>query len=394
MDSPARGAAGGPSPGTDPVCLWITTVAVVAGLVAGLVTAGQHGQGAGPRAGPADRPAQAALLPPTASRLPQQAGAGLRLLGQAAAACQSVTFRGVQVLTWWGPAGATAAAVNVWHRRGRAELTQAARNPPAWPRGMRRPAVAQTASLDLPSAIDMTARQVLLLAANYRVVAGGQARVAGRAVRIVTVRRRDGTLAARFWLDRATRLPLRRDVYATTGALAGSDAFVSLRVGSAAAAGMPGPAARPWPRDLASSQLMALRGRGWPVPDPLPGHLLLIDARETAGPAGQVVHLVYSDGLSLVSVFVQRGHLPAVLTGWRAEGMAGHRVYAAAPDGISVAAWSAHGFVYTLIGQAPAATVSQVVDALPHSDGQRAPGLLGRLRLGAHRLLSWLTLSR
>ncbi|MDR0345671.1 MAG: hypothetical protein LBI49_21680 [Nocardiopsaceae bacterium] len=390
LDSPARGAAGGPPPGTDPVCLWITTVAVVAGLVAGLVTAGQPG----PEAVPGGRPAQAALLPPTASRLPQQSGAGLRLLGQAAAACQSVTFQGVQVLTWWGQAGASAAAVTVWHRRDRAALTQAARSPAAWPRGMHRPAQAQTAGLDLPSAIDMTARQVLLLAANYRVAAGGQGRVAGRAVRIVTVRRRDGTLAARFWLDRATRLPLRRDVYATTGALAGSDAFVSLRVGSAAAAGMPGPAARPWPRDLAFSQLVALRGRGWPVPDPLPGHLLLVDARETASPAGRVVHLAYSDGLSLVSVFVQRGHLPTVLTGWRAVGMAGHRVYADDPDGISVAAWSAHGFVYTLIGQAPAATVGQVVAALPHSDRQRAPGLLGRLRLGAHRLLNWLTLSR
>ena len=88
------------------------------------------------------------------------------------------------------------------------------------------------------------------------------------------------------------------------------------------------------------------------------------------------------DGLSLMSVFVQRGHLQSRLTGWSRVAMGGSPVYS---DGQTFV-WSADGYVYTLVAAAPPQTVARVVAALPH-DG--SPGLLGRLRQGVHRLLSW-----
>jgi sigma-E factor negative regulatory protein RseB len=87
-----------------------------------------------------------------------------------------------------------------------------------------------------------------------------------------------------------------------------------------------------------------------------------------------------------VSVFIERGHLPAELRGWAEATLGGHRVYTDDSDGHSIA-WSAHGFVYTVVAEAPAQTVAQVVAALPH-DSQ--PGILARLRQGWQRLLSWL----
>jgi hypothetical protein len=50
-------------------------------------------------------------------------------------------------------------------------------------------------------------------------------------------------------------------------------------------------------------------------------------------------------------------------------------------------AWSAGGFVYTLVADAPMATVSQVVAALPDNGG---PGFWVRMARGLRRLVSWL----
>ena len=142
-----------------------------------------------------------------------------------------------------------------------------------------------------------------------------------------------------------------------------------------------------WPTTLAPAQLTRLRAHGWPLPGPLPGNLTLIAAKESSTASGPVVDLDYSDGLTVMSLFVQRGYMPARLSGWSPVALAGHEVYANDPDDLCFA-WSAGGFVYTLIAAAPRQTVGQVVAALPHDDDA---GLLGRMNHGLHRLLSWLS---
>ena len=71
----------------------------------------------------------------------------------------------------------------------------------------------------------------------------------------------------------------------------------------------------------------------------------------------------------MISLFVQRGHLPAQLNGWSEVALRGDHVYASGRDQRSVA-WSARGFVYTLIADAPDQTLDQVVVVLPHNGGQ------------------------
>ena len=321
---------------------------------------------------------------------PAQA-AGLKLLSQAAEACRSIPYQGVE-MAWWGPGGGDTSVVDVWHQPDGQALTWApevAAAPVAWPDQSHRPVPSAGSgglNLDEGGVLGMSARLVSLLAANYVVTVAGRGQVAGRPARIVTVRRPGGGPAAWFWLDSATSLPLRREMFDARAHLISNVAFAEVTIGRGAVSGEPAGAERAWHTTLAPSQLARLRALGWPLPGPLPGNLTLISARESGTPTGPVVDLDYSDGLSVVSVFVQRGYLPPTISGWSQVALQGHRVYANDPDDLCFA-WSAGGFVYTLIAAAPQQTVGQVVVALPHDDG---PGWLSRMKHGLHRLLSWL----
>ena len=284
--------------------------------------------------------------------------------------------------------------VNVWHQRDHQTLIQSAALPAvAGPR--QRGGTADPdgdgdddgGQRDPEGIMTMTSQMVALLAENYQVSLAGRGQVAGRPTQELVLRHRNGRLAARFWVDIATKLPLRRETFDGSARMVSENVFVSLRLGSPAAAAAPRTTSVSGGRPLASVQLARLRTAGWPLPVQLPGQLSLVRASQTSGPAGTVVDLAYSDGLSVISLFVQRGHLPARLSGWSQVALRGDRVYAAGPDQRSVA-WSARGFVYTLIADAPDQTLDQVVGVLPHNAA--GPGFLGRMGRGLGRLISWL----
>jgi sigma-E factor negative regulatory protein RseB len=400
MFSRATQERGGVPLDQDPLHLRIASAAVVFGLLAaGVMVVSWDAVRAGPDAGGgavASRPAgrSAAMSGPLAATMaPRARSAGLRLLGDAAAACQSVAYQGVQVIASLSPAGRSISVVDVWHQRGRHALTQATvmAAHPVLRRSLARMPTdtdsSNAANQEQPSApvLGMTQQMVALLGDNYQVTIAGGGLADGRPAEIVAVRRTGGGLAARFWLDNATKLPLRREIFDTGGRLTSDDAFIGLRLGSKAAAGAPAAGTSPQSSRLSSAQLARLRAQGWQLPGPLPGRLSLFGASRSGTSSGTVVELAYSDGLSMVSVFVQRGHLPAELSGWSEVALQGHRVYAAAPDNRSVA-WSAGGFVYTVIADAPRQTVAQVVAALPH---EARPGLATRLIRGLRRVVSW-----
>ena len=89
--------------------------------------------------------------------------------------------------------------------------------------------------------------------------------------------------------------------------------------------------------------------------------------------------LEYSDGLNVISLFVQRGTLAPSMPGWRPMSLDGRHVYV---SGHSIT-WAGHGLVFTMIADAPPATVAAAVAGLPDSD---QPGLVDRLKRGLDRL--------
>ena len=311
------------------------------------------------------------------------AAGALQLLSEAASACRRVSYQGVQLTAWRGPDGSWTSVVNVWHQRDQQTLIETASLPaaaqPRYQAGTADPDGDDDAGQRDPEGImTMTSQMVALLAENYRVSLAGRGQVAGRPAQELVLRHRNGQLAARFWVDTATKLPLRRETFDGSARMVSEDVFVSLKLGSPAAAAAPRTASVAGGRQLASVQLARMRAAGWPLPAQLPGQLSLVRASETGGPSGAIVDLAYSDGLSVISLFVQRGHLPAQLNGWSKVALRGDRVFAAGPDQRSVA-WSARGFVYTLIADAPDQTLDQVVGVLPHNAG---PGFVGRMGRG------------
>jgi sigma-E factor negative regulatory protein RseB len=306
----------------------------------------------------------------------QQAFA-MSLLGKAAVAGQETSYQGVEQTSQSGVGGPVTMVAQVWHQGG--GLTVVGTSSGA-------ASVVSSASGGQSQAgvFGVTKTMVSLLGQHYVAVYRGTGAADGRVAAMVEVYRFDGTLAARFWLDSRTLVPLRRELFDASGKQVSDGAFVTVRIGSiagrpaaTAASAASGPA---WVTASSPGGLLAsLAGQGWQLPATLSGGLPLYTASWSGAGIGQVTDLEYSDGLNVISLFVQRGVLAPSMPGWRPMSLDGRRVYV---SGHSVT-WQGHGLVFTMIADAPPATVTTAVAGLPDSD---QPGLVDRLRRGLDRL--------
>ena len=290
------------------------------------------------------------------------------LLVQAARAATTRRWSGTQYVGTWRGTTQTSAVLDVTHRPGSGSTVRDGDG-----------SAVVTPELD--------ARLLGLLAAHYDLVVAGRGRCVGRSAHVVEARRPGvtgrGAVAGRFWLDADSGLVLRREVYDERGARLRSSAFVDLSVDPPApqvqAVAQEAPAPEP-----------ALPDAAWAPPRSLPGGMQLFDVRLRAHGRGEVLHLAYSDGLSTLSLFAQRGALPErPKAGFSAQRLHGTRAWVqpAAPERV---VWAGEGQVFTIVSDAAPETVGAAVGALPR---EPAPGrgLLARLVRGLQRVGSWLT---
>ncbi len=298
------------------------------------------------------------------------------------------SYQGQEVVTRWSNGSGSMLVSDIWHVSGGQTVTQTLA---AGTELTSQPYLSADNDGQQPEGVlGVTAALVQLLEANYVVAYAGAGSADSRTAQVVEAWRSDGSLAARFWLDDATKLPLEREVFDSGAHLISQDVFIKLHFAADAPVAVPaadGPAdpPGPWTDPLSHAQLLATRADGWLVPARLPGGLSLFTGAQTKTSTGTVLDLNYSDGLSVVSVFEQRGDLAAKLAGWQQTKVAGHVVYVAEPDQRSLT-WASHDMVYTVMADAPAPTVDAVVGTLPH-DGP--PGFFKRMSRGFVRLASW-----
>lgn len=299
---------------------------------------------------------------------------GLRLLARAAQASQVTSYQGTELTSQEGVGGEVTTVSQVWHSGGGPTVTQTSS--------------AEADVMRSPTGIfGLTRALVALLGTHYTAVYRGTSYAAGRPAALVEVYRFDGSLAARFWLDKRTLVPLRRELFDPADQPIGVDAFIQVRFGAltgqAATAAKAAAAAKAEPAWATAASpgtlLTSLAGQGWRLPGTLPDGLPLYAAASTGTGSAKVIDLEYSDGLAVVSLFVQRGTLTPDMAGWRRAILGGHPVYV---SGRSVA-WTWHGLVCTMIADAPQGTVTDAVAVLPRS----APAsVIDRLGRGLDRL--------
>ena len=148
---------------------------------------------------------------------------------------------------------------------------------------------------------------------HYAIAVVGTDRVAGYQADIVDVVPRDGfRYGYRLWIDQGSRLLLRSIVTDAERRPLEQVMFVSLDIGTA-----------PSVTDLApqrlelltttaapATELLARGAPHWRVENPPPGFRFVSARRPRQGPPG-AEHLVYSDGLATVSIYVEpRGDSP------------------------------------------------------------------------------------
>lgn len=306
---------------------------------------------------------------------------GMSLLGKSAAAGLTASYQGVEVIAQQGMSGSNTVVSDVWHRAG---LTVTQTSGTTLVAGGK-PYVSYDADNSSAEGVfGVTKALVALLAGHYAAIYRGTGSAAGRPAFIVELHRADGSVAARFWLDKQTLVPLQREVYDTSADLVSEDAFVQVQFGALSApppvTATPQAGGAAWATVTAPAQLVAgLDRQGWQLPAVLPSGLPLYAAAQSQTEGGTVVQLSYSDGLSVVSLFVQRGTLAPKPAGWQQVSLPGHQVYV---TGDSIV-WAGSGFVYTMLADAPPRVVSQVVAALPQN---AAPGVVGRFKRGLGRL--------
>jgi sigma-E factor negative regulatory protein RseB len=319
---------------------------------------------------------------------------GLLLMHAAAAACQSVSYRGIQIVAWSSTAGSSSYVIDVWHRQGEPELAATDRDGDDSGTSARVPG----ASAGAVGVLSISSTMLTVLRQNYVIEYAGTGSTSNRPALIVAVRRHDGTLAAQYWLDRDTSLPLRREMFDSSGRRVSEGAFIDLEIGLRGMGTVPLPQGQAWDTFLPAQQtpgsrlsaarIHTLRAEGWPVPGELAGNMALASVSRTATRSGQVLDASYSDGLSVVSLFIQRGELSAALPGWHRVDVHGVPVYSTESGDLDEQglAWSAGGFVYTVIADAPPQAISRVIAALPHD---LHTGFWQRVARGIRRIGSW-----
>ena len=172
----------------------------------------------------------------------------------------------------------------------------------------------------------------------YEARLGGTERVAGRLCQVVTLEPRDGyRYAYNLWLDKRTGLPLKARIVNDNGNVISMLVFSEIQIGKA-------PDIR---NDMAGKVIQKVQADKPAVSDwgvtPPPGYERVQEAvRSLPGKRAPVTHLVFSDGLSVLSMFIEPAD-PQVqsLHGLSAEGAIG--IYAREVD----------GYVVTTLGEVP-----------------------------------------
>ena len=202
---------------------------------------------------------------------------------------------------------------------------------------------------------------VAALEEHYRIAKGELSRVAGRQSQIVTLEPRDNLrYGHQLWADVESGLLLKARMVNDAGELVEQFAFNEVQIG-----GEIDPqllqarfeAAPDWRILNARGNDTSEKDIGWHLTDALPGYRLMSSIRREVGERGhEALHLVYSDGLTSISVFIEPD-TGATHPGSDAKGFL-------SAGSIGVYARSVSGQRLTVLGEAPREALRRLGDGM------------------------------
>jgi sigma-E factor negative regulatory protein RseB len=204
----------------------------------------------------------------------------------------------------------------------------------------------------------LSAQQQASLAKFYEFRRGEAARVAGVDAQTYVFEPRDGMrYGHKFWADAATGLLLKARVLNEKGEAVEQFAFTDIAIGARIDREMVKPT---WPGTPPDWQLRqggpgenVPHDTGWVVTRLPPGFAKINEGfRLLRGKREPVAHLVYSDGLVAVSVFVESLAVATAQAGFRQQG------------GLNVYSLKLDDHLVTVLGEAPARTVQQIANSV------------------------------
>ncbi len=192
------------------------------------------------------------------------------------------------------------------------------------------------------------------LAENYLITPGERARIAGYECESVTLTPRDELrYGYTLWADAASGMLLRARTFNDKGEMVEQFTFTQLTIGGVTRDRLkPNPASRNWRVEDAASTPVDLAKSGWTVRADLPGFRKVVEVRRRLRESNGVAHVVYSDGLAAVSVFIEP------LTNRAEESRTGLSSIGA----INIYTREVANHRVTVVGEAPAASVQRVAD--------------------------------
>jgi sigma-E factor negative regulatory protein RseB len=191
---------------------------------------------------------------------------------------------------------------------------------------------------------------------EFKLAPGG--RVAGRSTEMATFEPRDGLrYAHQFWSDPATGLLLKSRLVNERGDMVEEFAFSDVTVNAKIDKDIVKPSWAPLPADWRVVQAgpgeFVSNDTGWTVTKLPPGFIKISEGfRKLAGKREPAAHLVFSDGLVAISVFVEPFTVTQTQIGLTQTG------------GLAQYSTRSDAFRVTVVGEAPPATVRQIAQSV------------------------------
>lgn len=196
------------------------------------------------------------------------------------------------------------------------------------------------------------------LAEHYEITLGETRRIAGYDCQAILLTPKDDLrYGYKLWADAHSAMLLKAQTFDRSGQTLEQFTFTQLEIGNVPREKLRPPrAAREWRVEQAGVAAADLSQAGWHMGEELPGFRKIVEIRHMLRDTQPVGQVVYSDGLAAVSVFIEP------LSG-RADAA---RIGLASMGAVNVYTREVANHLVTVVGEAPAASVQRIGNAVEY----------------------------